>query len=94
MTISFDSDRHEALLVSLRAATTTIGVEVEALERKANTLRSSWSGEARDAYDEAQNAWSACMRVFHGVLSDTNIVAASAGDSLRQAEQAVRSLWA
>ncbi|MDR6689535.1 WXG100 family type VII secretion target [Microbacterium sp. 1154] len=94
MTISFDSDRHEALLVSLRVATNAIGAELDALERKANTLRSSWSGEARDAYDEAQNAWSACMRGFHGVLSDTNIVAASAGDSLRQAEQAVRSLWA
>lgn len=90
MTISFDSDRHEALLVSLWQATSAIGAE---LERRANTLRSSWSGEARDAYDEAQNAWSACMRVVHGVLSDTNIVAASAGDSLRQAERAVRTLW-
>lgn len=93
MTISFDSNRHEALLVSLRAATNAIGAELDALERQAVTLRSSWSGEARDAYDDAQNAWSACMQVFHGVLSDTNIVAASAGESLRQAEQAVTSLW-
>ncbi|MDQ1111890.1 WXG100 family type VII secretion target [Microbacterium testaceum] len=94
MTISFDSDRHESLLVSLRAATNAIGAELDALERQATTLRSSWSGEARDAYDEAQDAWSACRRVFYGVLSGTDIVAASAGDSLRRAEQAVRSLWA
>ncbi len=93
MTISFDSDRHADLLASLRAATNAIEAKLDALEYEVATLRSSWTGDAHDAFDEAQNRWSTCMRVLHGVLSDANIVAESAGESLREAEQAVRSLW-
>lgn len=93
MTIAFDSDRHEALLDSLRAATNTIGAELDTLDREVLALRSSWNGAARDAYDDAHDAWSTCMQTLHGVLTQADTAAATAGDSLRQAEHAVRSLW-
>ena len=93
MTISFDSGRHEQLLAGLTAATEDIEAALTKLEDRVQTLRSGWDGAARDAYDTAQSAWSAAMTTMREILAEAEDGAATAGDTMRAAENAARAIW-
>jgi WXG100 family type VII secretion target len=45
--------------------------ELTALDDEAARLRSSWSGEARDAYDGAHRVWSAELAEMKDALADS-----------------------
>lgn len=94
MTISFDSDRHEAFLEALRAATDGIQGHLDDLDSAVTAGRAEWSGRARDAYDLAQRQWTDGMIRLRSALEDATEGASRAGQAFRGAETAVAHLWA
>lgn len=93
MTIRFDSGRHEQLLASLRDATAGIGRHLDALEDAVRDGRDAWHGTARDAYDDAQQAWTAAMTTMRSILAEADTAAAASGAALRRADEAATKLW-
>jgi WXG100 family type VII secretion target len=93
MSITFDSGQHEALLERLHAATLGIEGQLNGLQDAVAEVRDGWSGAARAAYDQAQDGWSTAMRAMHGILSQADDAAATAGETLRAAEATAIRLW-
>jgi WXG100 family type VII secretion target len=56
----------------LVGASQAIDAELAALDREVATLRSAWSGDATDAYDLAQQRWSAQLSRIQALLDDYN----------------------
>lgn len=49
-------------------ALSTLTSDLADLERKGNELKETWSGAAKEAYDERQQRWQAASRDLQGIL--------------------------
>lgn len=94
MTISFDSDRHDAFVEALRTATNRIQDHLDDLDSAVAAGRAEWSGRARDAYDLAQREWTESMTRLRRALEHATEGATRAGQAFRAAETAAARLWA
>jgi WXG100 family type VII secretion target len=94
MTISFDSGRIEALVLTLDAAATAIQAELDDLDGEVARLRGGWDGAARDAYDTAQREWKVAMDALRDALARAGQGVSAAADQLRSAGDSVAALWA
>jgi WXG100 family type VII secretion target len=89
--VKFDSI--DAMAQRLRTAYGEIEKLLAALDARANTLRAGWSGQASDAYADAQARWLASMRELSGVLDAAQAEADRAQQRFRQTEQRNAARW-
>jgi len=52
----------------IRAGASGIRSELDELERKVNTLRGQWNGEAQASYDDAQRKWDKAISELQELL--------------------------
>lgn len=91
--LGFDTERLDALVSRMRDAADHIQTELDTLDRETATLRGEWSGEARRAYDIAQQRWAAEMTQLRGILHDSAGAAEHAAHHYRHAEKAALAIW-
>jgi early secretory antigenic target protein ESAT-6 len=51
-------------------ALATLTNDLAELERKGNALKDTWSGSAKDAYEQRQDRWQAASRDLQTILQD------------------------
>lgn len=83
------SARLQGLAGSLRVANGQIQEELDALDRAVAILQSRWSGEAQDAYDEAQSSWTARLAEMNRVLSRITSHVSTADEAYRAASRKI-----
>lgn len=84
----------EALAVAMGAANEAIEHHLGTLEGRAATLRRDWSGEASEAYDDAQREWRSLMSELNGILAKAGGSASTAAQLHLAARAKVERLWA
>jgi len=94
MTISFDSDRHDLLIAELRASALVIQVCLQELEEAVKEGSELWSGEARRAYETAQQEWTRSMKDMQSALEQASNAAEKSGTALFGANVIVARMWA
>lgn len=94
MTISFDSDRHALLVAKLRASDRALQACLHELEEAVKEGSELWSGEARHAYETAQQEWTRSMKDMHSALEQASTTAEKSGTTLFGADAIVTRMWA
>lgn len=79
-----DHDGLAAAAADLTATARAIAGDLERLEADLAPLRSSWSGMAQGAYEEARSRWQAAMREMLAVLGGL-------GEAVRESDAAYRA---
>ncbi|GIG27059.1 WXG100 family type VII secretion target [Cellulomonas denverensis] len=57
-----------ALSGQIRGGANGIRAELDTLESKVSALRANWSGQAQEAYDQAQRSWNASLGELQQLL--------------------------
>jgi 6 kDa early secretory antigenic target len=70
--LRFDPDALQGTAGRLAEAMAGIQSRIDALEAEASTLIGSWSGEAADAYRQAQQEWTVSLRNLNAVLGSAS----------------------
>lgn len=79
--------RHVASV--LDSATSAIELDVSTLESTLGPLSASWTGEASEAYQDAQSAWNDSMRHLRSLLGAISTMADAAADSYDKVDEGV-----
>jgi WXG100 family type VII secretion target len=81
------------LVDRLTAGVAEIQRVLDTLEHEVSTLRGGWSGEASDAYERAQRAWTAQLHELHVYLAQHRDSAAHAQDVFATAKKRNEQIW-
>ncbi len=83
----------ERLIGELEGATTNIRTRLDELDAKVRELRGAWNGEAANAYERAQAAWTVDLAVMNGMLARARDAAASSNQRYRDTQAKVDARW-
>lgn len=88
-----DSAAISAAAASLRSDTAQIDVALDTLTVRLNVLASQWSGEARDAYVDAQHEWLVTMARMTAILDGAADTLDGWANTLVQIERQLAASW-
>lgn len=91
--IKVQHDGMSHLIDQLGAGLAGIRSSLDTLDAEVATLRDRWSGEASDAYDRAQRAWSAQLAEFADYLALNRDRAIDAQDVFADAKKRNAQIW-
>lgn len=91
---SYDPGRIQATATAFTDAYDSIATALGALESEVSRLRSSWNGEASDAYDATQAQWTARLAEMNRILGLAASAAGASAERYRRAQSKIEARWA
>jgi early secretory antigenic target protein ESAT-6 len=91
--ITFDTEQITGTSDRLATASRGIQTELETLEAEALKLMGSWSGEAREAYREAQMKWSASLVEMRRILDRASTAGHAAAGRYGSIKERGKGRW-
>ncbi|MEV6608271.1 WXG100 family type VII secretion target [Kutzneria sp. NPDC051319] len=74
-------------------AANTVGSHLETLKGKIAPIVADWTGEAAEAYQNAQRNWDAAAKDFQETLQAIGVAVRQAGEGYESAEGSAKKLW-
>ncbi len=83
----------EDALAEMSRANAAIDASLARLDRRLSVLRSSWTGDASDAYERARQEWTASIARRNRMLDRVRRSGTGIVDAHRDASDAVHRIW-
>jgi early secretory antigenic target protein ESAT-6 len=74
-------------------AANTVGGHLDTLKSKIAPIVADWTGDAAEAYQNAQRNWDAAAKDFKETLEAIGVAVRQAGDGYEGAEGSAKKLW-
>lgn len=91
--ISVDHDSVTTTIASIEETIDVIEQGLDHLESRAAVLRSSWDGEARQAFDIAHARWDASLRELNAIAHAMSAVAHSSNSRFQEHDRRGAQAW-
>jgi early secretory antigenic target protein ESAT-6 len=75
------------------SAANTVGGHLDTLKSKIAPIVADWTGDAAEAYQNAQRTWDAAAKDFKETLEAIGIAVRQAADGYQDAEGSAKKLW-
>ncbi len=91
--ISVDHDAVTSTLTTIEETIDVIEQGLDHLESRAASLRASWDGEAREAFDIAHARWDASLREMNAIARTMSTVAHSSNGRFQEQDRRAAQAW-